>query len=63
MSRLAGLSFAEKKRWLRDHFRRVMEGVAGTELPVAVHLETHYGPSEPAFEAFAEMLEAWPPGR
>jgi len=58
---LIDLSYAHKKTRLVELYRRVAEGVAELGFPVGVHFESPYGVSEPAFETFNEMLNAFSP--
>ncbi|MGH3424785.1 MAG: mycobacterial-type methylenetetrahydrofolate reductase, partial [Nocardioidaceae bacterium] len=53
--------FAERKKELVELYKRVIDGAGGLGFPLSIHLETPYGPSKPAFETFAEMLDYWSP--
>ncbi|WP_199433229.1 mycobacterial-type methylenetetrahydrofolate reductase [Qaidamihabitans albus] len=61
VAKIAERSFAERKRELVDLYKRVIDGVADLGFPLSIHLEAPYGPSKPAFETFAEMLDYWSP--
>lgn len=61
--RIAGLDPAEKRREMLDLYKRVIDGVGALGFPLSVHFEAAYGPSRPAFETFAAMLDYWTPGR
>ncbi len=61
--RIAGLDPAEKRREMLDLYKRVIDGVGALGFPLSVHFEAAYGPSRPAFETFAAMLDYWSPGR
>ena len=63
VSRIAQASFEERKRELVELYKRVVDGVGELGFPLSIHLEAPYGPSKPAFETFAEMLEHWSPLR
>ncbi len=61
VAQLAVETFAQKKRALLDHYKRVVDGVPEAGFAPGVHFETPYGFAKPAFEVFAEMLEYWAP--
>jgi hypothetical protein len=61
VSRLAALSFREKKFELVELYRRIVEGVGELGFPLGLHFECPYGFSEPAMETFHAMLEVWSP--
>lgn len=61
VARLAELPFAERKRELVGLYQRVVDGAGELGFPLSIHLEAPYGPSEPAFETFAAMLDYWSP--
>lgn len=61
VSRLATLDPADKRRQMVDLYKRVIDGVADLGFPLSVHFEAAYGPSKPAFDTFAEMLDYWAP--
>ncbi len=61
IEQLAEAAFAEKKRTLLDHYKRIIDGVREAGFEPGVHFETPYGFAKPAFEVFAEMLEYWSP--
>jgi len=63
VARLMEMPYKEKKRALVDLYRRVVDGIAPLGFPMSVHLEAPYGFTQPAFETFAEMLNAWAPDR
>ncbi|CDQ43715.1 hypothetical protein SAMN04488581_4677 [Mycolicibacterium neoaurum] len=63
VTRIAGLDPAEKRREMLDLYKRVIDGVGALGFPLSVHFEAAYGPSRPAFETFAAMLDYWSPGR
>ena len=44
-----------------DLYKRVIDGVGELGFPLSVHFEAAYGPSKPAFETFAELLDYWAP--
>lgn len=62
VSRLADLSFRQKKASLVALYKRIVEGAVGLGFPLGVHLECPYGYSEPAMETFHAMLDFWSPG-
>lgn len=51
----------ERRKYLVDLYKRVVDGVGELGFPISIHLETPYGPSAPAFDTFAEMLDYWSP--
>lgn len=57
--RLSALSFKDKKSHLVSLVRRVVEEVQPLGFPLGLHFECPYGPSKPAMEVFASVLEAW----
>lgn len=59
--RIAGLDPAAKRREMLDLYKRVIDGVGALGFPLSVHFEAAYGPSRPAFETFAAMLDYWTP--
>jgi hypothetical protein len=61
VSRLAALSFREKKFRLVELYKRVVEGVGELGFPIGLHFECPYGFSEPAMETFHAMLQVWSP--
>jgi hypothetical protein len=61
VSKLADLSFQQKKARLVDLYRHVIEGTVGIGFPLGLHLECPYGFSEPAMETFHAMLDFWSP--
>lgn len=61
VARLAPLDPADKRRHMLDLYKRVIDGVAELGFPLSVHFEAAYGPSKPAFDTFAEMLDYWTP--
>ncbi|WP_007024497.1 mycobacterial-type methylenetetrahydrofolate reductase [Saccharomonospora iraqiensis] len=61
VARVAEKSFAERKKAVVDLYKRVVDGVGELGFPLSIHLEAPYGPSKPAFETFAEMLDHWSP--
>lgn len=61
VSRLATLDPADKRRQMVDLYKRVIDGVVDLGFPLSVHFEAAYGPSKPAFDTFAEMLDYWSP--
>ncbi|MGB5112477.1 MAG: mycobacterial-type methylenetetrahydrofolate reductase [Mycobacterium sp.] len=61
VSRLAPLDPDAKRREMLDLYKRVVDGVGGLGFPLSVHFEAAYGPSKPAFDTFAEMLDYWAP--
>ncbi len=61
VSKLAEMSFPEKKRALLDLYKRVVDGAGELGFPLGVHYETPYGFSKPAFETLSEMLDYWAP--
>ena len=61
VAQLAVETFAQKKRALLDHYKRVIDGVHEAGFEPGLHFETPYGFAKPAFEVFAEMLEYWAP--
>ncbi|MEH3131287.1 MAG: mycobacterial-type methylenetetrahydrofolate reductase [Mycolicibacterium neoaurum] len=61
VTRIAGLDPAEKRREMLDLYKRVIDGVGALGFPLSVHFEAAYGPSRPAFETFAAMLDYWSP--
>ena len=63
VTRVAGLDPSEKRREMLDLYKRVIDGVGALGFPLSVHFEAAYGPSRPAFETFAAMLDYWSPGR
>ena len=63
VTRIAGLDPADKRREMLDLYKRVIDGVGALGFPLSVHFEAAYGPSRPAFETFAAMLDYWSPGR
>jgi hypothetical protein len=63
VAKLAESSFEQRKRALVDFYQRVVDGVRDLGFPLSIHLEAPYGPSMPAFETFAEMLDYWAPDR
>jgi len=59
---LARVPFKEKKARLLDLYKRIVDGLAGSDaFRVGLHFECPYGVSEPALETFAAMLEVWSP--
>lgn len=58
---IAGLEPDEKRRKMLDLYKRVIDGVVHLGFPLSVHLEATYGPSAPAFDTFAELLDYWSP--
>ncbi|WP_019815307.1 mycobacterial-type methylenetetrahydrofolate reductase [Saccharomonospora saliphila] len=63
VARVAEKSFAERKKAVVDLYKRVVDGVGELGFPLSIHLEAPYGPSKPAFETFAEMLDHFSPLR
>ena len=61
VSRLAPLDPDAKRREMLDLYKRVIDGVGGLGFPLSVHFEAAYGPSKPAFDTFAAMLDYWAP--
>ncbi|MBX9919031.1 MAG: hypothetical protein K2Y33_04240 [Mycolicibacterium frederiksbergense] len=61
VSRLAPLDPDAKRREMLDLYKRVVDGVGGLGFPLSVHFEAAYGPSKPAFDTFAAMLDYWAP--
>lgn len=61
VARVAEGSFEERKRELVELYKRVVDGVGELGFPLSIHLGAPYGPSKPAFETFAEMLDYWSP--
>lgn len=61
VARVADRPVEERRKELVELYKRVVDGVGELGFPVSVHLETPYGPSKPAFETFAEMLDYWSP--
>lgn len=61
VARVAEGSVDQRKKELVELYKRVIDGVGELGFPVSIHLETPYGPSLPAFEMFAEMLDYWSP--
>ncbi|WP_026356691.1 mycobacterial-type methylenetetrahydrofolate reductase [Mycobacterium sp. 141] len=61
--RLAGTESARRRMLMLDLYKRVIDGVADLGFPLSVHFEATYGPSAPAFEMFAAMLDYWAPDR
>lgn len=61
VSRLAPLDPDAKRREMLDLYKRVIDGVGELGFPLSVHFEAAYGPSKPAFETFAAMLDYWAP--
>ncbi|MGW0163323.1 mycobacterial-type methylenetetrahydrofolate reductase [Mycobacterium sp. NPDC003323] len=61
VTRIAELDPAEKRREMLDLYKRVIDGVGALGFPLSVHFEAAYGPSRPAFETFAAMLDYWTP--
>lgn len=59
--RLAPLDPDAKRREMLDLYKRVIDGVGGLGFPLSVHFEAAYGPSRPAFDTFAAMLDYWTP--
>lgn len=63
VAEIAQGSFEQRKRHVVELYKRVVDGVGELGFPISIHLEAPYGPSKPAFETFAEMLDHWaPPG-
>lgn len=63
VAKLAEGSFEQRKQQLVELYKRVVDGVGELGFPLSIHLEAPYGPSKPAFETFAEMLDYWDPTR
>lgn len=61
VGRLATLEPNEKRKEMLDLYKRVIDGVGSLGFPLSVHFEAAYGPSKPAFDTFAEMLDYWAP--
>ena len=61
VTRLAPLDPDAKRREMLDLYKRVIDGVGGLGFPLSVHFEAAYGPSKPAFDTFAAMLDYWAP--
>ncbi|MGA9376102.1 MAG: mycobacterial-type methylenetetrahydrofolate reductase [Mycobacterium sp.] len=61
VGRLAPLDPDAKRREMLDLYKRVVDGVGGLGFPLSVHFEAAYGPSKPAFDTFAAMLDYWAP--
>jgi Mycobacterial methylenetetrahydrofolate reductase len=61
VGRLAPLDPDAKRREMLDLYKRVIDGVGGLGFPLSVHFEAAYGPSKPAFDTFAAMLDYWAP--
>lgn len=61
VARVAEGSVDARKKELVELYKRVIDGVGELGFPLSIHLETPYGPSRPAFETFAEMLDYWSP--
>ncbi len=61
VSRLAPLDPDAKRREMLDLYKRVIDGVGELGFPLSVHFEAAYGPSRPAFDTFAAMLDYWTP--
>ncbi|MBA0124859.1 hypothetical protein H0B56_04820 [Haloechinothrix sp. YIM 98757] len=61
VAQIAERSFDERKQFLVDLYKRIIDGVYDLGFPLSVHLEAPYGYSKPAFETFAEMLDYWEP--
>jgi hypothetical protein len=61
VAQVAGLPFEQKKAWLVDCYKRVIDGALGLGFPLGLHFECPYGVTEPALETFNAMLEAWSP--
>lgn len=61
VSRLAEIDPAEKRKFMLDLYKRVIDGVADLGFPLSIHFEAAYGVSKPAFDTFAEMLAYWSP--
>ena len=61
VARAAERSFEERKHAVVELYKRVIDGVGELGFPLSIHLEAPYGPSKPAFETFAEMLDYWSP--
>ena len=62
VARLAPMDPQDKRREMLDLYKRVIDGVGGLGFPLSVHFEAAYGPSKPAFDTFAAMLDYWSPG-
>jgi hypothetical protein len=60
---MAAAEPAAKRGMILDLYKRVVDGVAGLEFPISIHLEATYGYSAPAFDTFAAMLDYWSPRR
>jgi hypothetical protein len=61
VKRLAASEPSEKRRFMVDLYKRVVDGVADLGFPLSIHLEATYGVSVSAFQTFAEMLAYWSP--
>jgi hypothetical protein len=61
VAELAQQPFAERKKNLVDHYKRVIDGLRDLGFPLGIHLEAPYGYSEKAMETFSEMLEYFSP--
>lgn len=57
--RIASLSFKEKQEHLVGLVKQVAEQAVPLGFPLGLHFECPYGPSKPAMEVFARVLEAW----
>ena len=58
---LAGSEPVQRRKLMLDLYKRVIDGVGELGFPLSVHFEAAYGPSKPAFETFAELLDYWAP--
>jgi hypothetical protein len=58
---LAGSDPDVKRRLLVDLYKRVIDGTVELGYPLSLHFEAPYGVSQPALDAFAEMLGYWSP--
>lgn len=58
---LAGTEPAQRRKFMVDLYKRVVDGVADLGFPLSVHFEATYGANAAAFETFAEMLDYWSP--